>query len=78
MVLPSVVLIFWQFNGFGVEVDDEYGDRPADLKVDVEQGEMVCLVRLVEDGDKGVIHHDYPQDEEDHPRFPQSQSFQYQ
>jgi hypothetical protein len=70
MVLPSVVLVFRQFNGFDVKVDDKNGNQPANLKVDVKQGEMVCQERLVEDSDKGVIHHDYPQDEEDHPGFP--------
>jgi hypothetical protein len=67
MVLPFVVLVFRQVNGFGVKIDDEYGDQPADLEVDEEHGEMVCLIRFVEDGNKGVIHHDYPQYEENHP-----------
>jgi hypothetical protein len=53
--------------GLGEKEDDKNGDDPAQLQIKVEQGHAEKVDRFVENGEEWIIHHDDPQDKEDHP-----------
>jgi hypothetical protein len=54
-------------GGLVEEPDDKDRDGPANLEIQIEEGDFQEPYRLVEDADEGVVHHDDPEDEKNDP-----------
>jgi hypothetical protein len=59
------------------KINDKDGNGPADHKVDKHERKTEQGDRLVEYMQKRKGHHDYSENKEDNPRFPQLQSVHY-
>jgi hypothetical protein len=62
------ILVFLQVDSFDEQVDDNYGNQPSQVKIEVKNRHAENKrIGLVKDMDKRVIHHDYAKNEKDDP-----------